>query len=86
MFKYIYCFVLFFTLETFSFSTLMIGSSFTTSFAASTASAGRKSVENFGGSKVESPAELIISGPEVKYRIKNYFQIVLKWLKYHLFS
>ena len=43
---------------------MVIGSSLTTTFAVSTASVGRKSVENFGFSKVASPVEVIISGPE----------------------
>lgn len=49
-------------------STLVMVSSLTTSFkvalfSTTTLSVGRKSVENFGGSKVASPVELIISGP-----------------------
>ena len=58
--------MLFFTCVTFSVPTLVVGSSLITTFDVSTASAGRKSVENFGGSKVESPAELIINGAEIK--------------------
>jgi len=58
--------MLFFTCVTFSVSTLVVGSSLITTFDASTASAGGKSVENFGGSKVESPAELMINGPAIK--------------------